>query len=237
VKRNSQIIPFFSFFLVFNHVYSLVELLLELANTISGGILALYWKLLDQANRVILEKFGEKSGDSGDMKLNSDNIYDIDGSNIINDEKNGGSANKKNKKKTRWSIYMNQIGKTDDEIYDEQKVELLSKMTTEEREIFQKREKIIDERRKNPWNTDTIRFGFWLDHQHNLDLTGIHSNFEKCQDRSPSLGYSSNDHFHYNHINFPPPNVTCTQWEVVPIAITSCIMMTIPQLPTLVSDL
>jgi hypothetical protein len=52
--------------------------------------------------------------------------------------------------------------------------------------------------------------------------------------RSPALGFSSAAGFDYNHILHPPPNVTCTQWEVLPMALdSSCIAMTVPQLPTL----
>jgi hypothetical protein len=60
------------------------------------------------------------------------------------------------------------------------------------------------------------------------------SMFDSRTTRSPALGFSSAAGFDYNHILHPPPNVTCTQWEVLPMALdSSCIAMTVPQLPTL----
>ena len=65
-------------------------------------------------------------------------------------------------------------------------------------------------------------------------LTFFLSMFDSYTTRSPALGFSSAAGFDYNHILHPPPNVTCTQWEVLPMALdSSCIAMTVPQLPTL----
>ena len=64
-------------------------------------------------------------------------------------------------------------------------------------------------------------------------IDGKTTKYEKCEDRSPNLGYTSLDYFNMNHELYPPPNVTCTQWEIVSVSSTSCIVLTVPQLPTL----
>jgi hypothetical protein len=55
-----------------------------------------------------------------------------------------------------------------------------------------------------------------------------------CEVKSPELGFWSSDgDFGMSGSTFTPPNLTCHNWEVLPVAATSCVIVSVPQLPTL----
>ena len=55
-----------------------------------------------------------------------------------------------------------------------------------------------------------------------------------CEEVSPKLGFASADNFGINSPIFTPPNTTCRLWEVLPITAKACVVVSVPELPTLV---